>query len=357
MRFLAYNAAMQRPNLQELETLLDEAEKLVNEGRFEEALERARRARAIEESPELLSLEGGLLAELGRGDEAIPLFEAALAKDKRNPELMGALADLLISGASMDEDALERGLEFCRQAARLVRDDPELLAELHLTEGIGLSSLGAYREALKAFESAEGFLAEDPELLQEKGIALFHLWRLDEAREALERVLAIEPEAPWALFHLGILWDRRGEEEKAADYFRRAHDADPEAIALPFRIPESEFDGLVEEAIAQLPEKVRRYLSNVAIAVESYPQESEFGGDEEVGPSVLGVFRGSPLGEKATFDPWSHFPNSILLFQRSLENTVATREELVDEIGITLLHEVGHFLGFDEDDLRERDLD
>lgn len=341
----------------DLPALLERAERLIDEGRLEEALEVARQAKALEASPEILCLEGGLMAELGQAEEAIPLFEEALAKDKKNVDAMGALADLLIGGASEDPEAVEKGITLCRRASKLAKGDEELLAELALLEGIGLSILGAHADALKALDRAAERLGDDPEFLQERGIALFHIWRLDEARQVFERLLTIEPQAPWALHYLGVLWDRAGEREKAEDFFRRAHEADPQEIPLPFRIPEEEFDKLVEEALAELPEKVRRYLSNVAIAVEPYPREEEFGGDDTVTPSVLGVFRGSPLGEKGTFDPWSHFPNSILLFQRSLENSVATREELVDEIAITLLHEVGHFLGFDEDDLRERDLD
>lgn len=344
-------------NSRNLNALLERAEELIDQGRLEEALEAARRARALDPRPEILCLEGGLLAELGEAEEAISLFEAALAKDRNNLEAMGALADLLIYGGSGEPDAVERGLALCRRAMKLAKGDEELVAELSLLEGIALSGLGAYADALRSLERARTRLDEDPELLQELGIVLFHLWRFDDAEAVFERLLESEPEAPHALHYMGVIEERRGNAEAAEEYFRRAHEADPEAIPLPHRIPQQEFDSLVEEAIAELPEKVRRYLSNVAIAVEDYPQESEFGGDDTVTPSVLGVFRGSPLGEKGTFDPWSHFPNSILLFQRNLENSVGSREELVEEIGITLLHEVGHFLGFDEDDLRERDLD
>jgi predicted Zn-dependent protease with MMP-like domain len=56
-------------------------------------------------------------------------------------------------------------------------------------------------------------------------------------------------------------------------------------------------------------------------------------------------------------DPWSHFPSSIALFQRNLERFARDREELLEEIRITLLHEVGHFLGLDEDRLRDLGLD
>ncbi len=65
----------------------------------------------------------------------------------------------------------------------------------------------------------------------------------------------------------------------------------------------------------------------------------------------------APLGQKASMDPWSHFPSSIALFQRNLERMARDREELVEEIRVTLLHEVGHFLGLDEDQLRDLGLD
>jgi predicted Zn-dependent protease with MMP-like domain len=56
-------------------------------------------------------------------------------------------------------------------------------------------------------------------------------------------------------------------------------------------------------------------------------------------------------------DPWSHFPSSIVLYQRNLERAARDRRELVEEIRATLLHEVGHFLGLDEEELWQRGLD
>ena len=50
-------------------------------------------------------------------------------------------------------------------------------------------------------------------------------------------------------------------------------------------------------------------------------------------------------------DPWTHLPSSIVLFQRNLERFARSRAELIEEIGVTLVHEVGHFLGLDEDEL------
>lgn len=370
VNFMALRIAASGPSLytasmspsdrtKKLDHLLERCEHLVEEGDLEEALPLALEARSLHpQSPDILCLVGGILGELGQAEEAIPAFEEALRLDKNHPEALGALADLLIYGGGDDPEMVERGLALCRRGMKVAKasDDAELLAELQLLEGIALSGLGAYAEALRSFEAAASLLADDPELVQERGIALFHLWRFEEAERDFRALLEEEPDAPWGLYHLGLLAERKGDHDEAQRLFARAHEVAPDEIPAGHRIPQEEFDAVVEEALLELPEKVRKYLSNVAIAVEDFPSEKEFQGDDVVSPTVLGVFRGSPYGEQGTFDPWSHFPNSILLFQRNLERWVSDREELVDEISITLLHEVGHFLGFDEDDLRERDL-
>ena len=78
---------------------------------------------------------------------------------------------------------------------------------------------------------------------------------------------------------------------------------------------------------------------------------------KNLGGAILGIFRGSPLGQKAAMDPWSHFPSSIVLYQKNLERQARDRDELIEEIRVTLMHEVGHFLGLDEDELYARGLD
>ena len=113
-------------------------------------------------------------------------------------------------------------------------------------------------------------------------------------------------------------------------------------------------------AFANVPEKVRRYLENVAITVEDLPSEDDLrAADPPLSPSILGLFRGSSYGAGGTaaIDPWTHLPSSIVLFQKNLERFARSRTELVEEIGVTLVHEVGHFLGLDEDELYERGLD
>jgi predicted Zn-dependent protease with MMP-like domain len=68
---------------------------------------------------------------------------------------------------------------------------------------------------------------------------------------------------------------------------------------------------------------------------------------------MLGMFRGPSLRERVG----GELPPAIFLFQRNLERAARTREELVEQIRVTVLHEVGHLLGLSEEELHERGLE
>jgi predicted Zn-dependent protease with MMP-like domain len=70
-------------------------------------------------------------------------------------------------------------------------------------------------------------------------------------------------------------------------------------------------------------------------------------------PTILGLFRGAPLGEPG---PQTE-PRVIVFYRKNLGRSVASRDELVKQVKITLLHEMGHLTGADEDDLRARGLE
>ena len=74
------------------------------------------------------------------------------------------------------------------------------------------------------------------------------------------------------------------------------------------------------------------------------------GADDVVTPDLLGLFDGVPLPETGE-DGVVLRPNRIFLFQRNLERMAATREELDEQIRVTLYHELGHYLGFEEEDM------
>ncbi len=346
------------------EGLADAAAEALEQGRADEALSLAERA--IARTPRGvpgLHLRAAALAELGRLDEALEAYERALAPGKDDPELLAAAADFhlnVLPDDDGDRDHLERGLELARRGSRLARrlGDPVLSAELAWLEGVALNQLGESAAALERLAAAERDAPDRVDVLLERGFALYELCRFDEAREVLLRAERLEPDEPWTQHYLGLVAERRGEPEEARRRLARARKLAPDEFPKPIALSQQAFDAAVEDALLELPEPVRRYLSNVAITVEDLPQDQDLlGADPPLSPAILGVFRGAPYGHKASMDPWSHFPSSIVLYQRNLERFARTREDLIEQIGVTLVHEVGHFLGLDEEDLWERGLD
>ena len=113
------------------------------------------------------------------------------------------------------------------------------------------------------------------------------------------------------------------------------------------------FEKLVEKALERLPEEFRQVLDNLAIVIEDWPDPAiveEITGDpEEV---LYGLFTGTPLPERR-FDDSGDLPPVIALYQGPLEEDFLERAELAREVEITLVHELAHFMGFDEDAVRK----
>ena len=93
-----------------------------------------------------------------------------------------------------------------------------------------------------------------------------------------------------------------------------------------------------------IPEEFRLELRRVAVFVESQPPPEE--------PELLGLYEGTPLTER---DEWfaGAMPDQITLYQGPLERMCATREELLQEIAVTVVHEMAHHFGIDDERLHE----
>ncbi len=116
------------------------------------------------------------------------------------------------------------------------------------------------------------------------------------------------------------------------------------------RLGRHQFQLLVRQAVEELPPVIRDSLENVALLVEDWPGEEYLQEVGEEDPGLLfGLYTGVPLPDR--YGGLPPLPDTITLFQRPIEQACATREEVVCEIRITVVHEVGHFLGMNEDDL------
>ena len=108
-------------------------------------------------------------------------------------------------------------------------------------------------------------------------------------------------------------------------------------------IGEEDFYALAEEALATLPEELLDDLENVAIVVEDEPED---------GSEILGVYEGTALTERDS--SWfGMLPDRVVLFRGPLSRMCEDEDELFEEIAITLIHEIGHYHGIDEERLHE----
>ena len=105
------------------------------------------------------------------------------------------------------------------------------------------------------------------------------------------------------------------------------------------------FEALVAQALRSLPRAFREKLTNVAIIVEDLPPK-----EVESEGLLLGLFHGIPCTEKSVFS--SSPPDRIFLYQRNIEAVCASEAEVRRQIRATLLHEVGHYFGLSEEELR-----
>jgi predicted Zn-dependent protease with MMP-like domain len=108
------------------------------------------------------------------------------------------------------------------------------------------------------------------------------------------------------------------------------------------------FERLVAEALDGLPEPVLAMLDNVDVVVEDEPTAEQLGGEE----SLFGLYQGVPLTQRDTAYSMV-LPDKITVFRGPLERAYRNRLEMVRQVRITVLHELAHHVGFDEDRLDE----
>ncbi|HEX7486431.1 MAG TPA: metallopeptidase family protein [Vicinamibacterales bacterium] len=113
------------------------------------------------------------------------------------------------------------------------------------------------------------------------------------------------------------------------------------------------FRQLVSDALDTIPSRFRRHLQNIAIVVEDQPSRALLAEMEIAPPDTLfGLYQGIPLTER----PWGYgnvLPDRITIFQGPIEDVSETEDEVVTEIGETLIHEVGHFFGLSEEEIED----
>jgi predicted Zn-dependent protease with MMP-like domain len=112
------------------------------------------------------------------------------------------------------------------------------------------------------------------------------------------------------------------------------------------------FERLVERALDGIPSPFREALAEVAIVIDDEPT-AEQRRDNDLGPEEMlyGLYEGVPRTEYAADSV--PIPNRITLFRLPLEEDFPDPEDIADEVRITVIHELAHHLGIDDDRLDE----
>jgi predicted Zn-dependent protease with MMP-like domain len=120
---------------------------------------------------------------------------------------------------------------------------------------------------------------------------------------------------------------------------------------MPAHVDRETFEELAGDALESLPEELLDQMSNVEIMIEDVP-------GEEVGPgmmgrrSLLGLYQGIPLTERAGAY-WGVLPDRIFLYQRNIEAIAQSIDDLRELVRTTVIHEIAHHFGIDDDRLDE----
>jgi predicted Zn-dependent protease with MMP-like domain len=105
----------------------------------------------------------------------------------------------------------------------------------------------------------------------------------------------------------------------------------------------ADFEALVEQALDEIPDELAHVVRNVVVLVEDDPPADD--------PDLLGVYDGVSLTERGA--DHTGLPDRIMIFRRPLLEICETPEELVREVRITVVHEIAHHFGIDDERLHD----
>jgi predicted Zn-dependent protease with MMP-like domain len=181
-------------------------------------------------------------------------------------------------------------------------------------------------------EEFERLLDEDPEAALEEAL----LWVKD------------DPRAPDAHYAAGLAYEALGNEREKVKSFVRVLELDAHNDGAPIRDCERIIAEEVEATLATLPAEFRERLGPVTILVERRPSRDLV--EDGFDPRLLGLFDGATSAELESADIPATVTR-IVVYSHNHASAFEDEANLREEVRVTVLHEIGHFFGLDEDDL------
>ena len=258
--------------------------------------------------------------------------------------------------SALEEGDQQRALADARESLRRSPD-----GEGHYLLGRALEVAGEPHQAEDAYLDAVAIDPDHADAHLALADARVQQMDLDDAHKHVTFALRSDPMHAGALHFRGCLRELRGYDEGAQRDFASAAVLDPLNFPLPTPLDDLTVDQVVKQVLDSLHPTLQNYLANVAIIVDEMPGPEVLDEIPHAHPfELLGSFSGPSLAESDGLQPataWSAIPPTISIYRRNLQRFADGPDHLVEELRITLLHEIGHFLGLDEDDLAKRGLD
>ncbi len=104
------------------------------------------------------------------------------------------------------------------------------------------------------------------------------------------------------------------------------------------------FEELVSDALDLIPPKLAAAIDNVVVLVEARNEDE---------PDILGLYQGIALTERDSWYAAGSLPDTITIYRDALLESCDSEEEVVEEVAITVIHEIAHHFGIDDDRLHE----
>jgi predicted Zn-dependent protease with MMP-like domain len=125
---------------------------------------------------------------------------------------------------------------------------------------------------------------------------------------------------------------------------------DDGAAPGPFPMSEDEFETAVGDALARIPQELADTMNNVAVFIEDdyTPQPGE-----DPDTVLLGLYEGVPLTERDSWWDAGSLPDRITIYRQPILDLCSSREEVVEEVTVTVVHEVAHHFGISDERLHE----
>ncbi|QDY89459.1 metallopeptidase family protein [Arthrobacter sp. UKPF54-2] len=118
----------------------------------------------------------------------------------------------------------------------------------------------------------------------------------------------------------------------------------------PFPMSEDEFEAAVGDALDQIPPELAKTMNNVAVFIEDdyIPQHGE-----DPDTVLLGLYEGVPLTERDSWWDAGSLPDRITIYRRPILELCASRADVVEEVTVTVVHEIAHHFGISDERLHE----